>query len=136
MSPTDPSAFAAATDPADDALARALRAWAAPTLPDDGFTEAVLQRVAQDRAAPGLAPAEALQRLHLRQRRQARRLRRSGWGLGLGLAVALAWLLAWMLAGGDGSALAAGGAAPWWLWLGMALTGSAGATAWLAQQGD
>lgn len=119
-------------DPADDALERALRAWAAPPLPDDGFTQAVLRRVAQARAPAGLAPADALQRLRDRQQLQARQLRRSGWGLGLGVALAMAWLLVtsgW-------AAGPAGSAVPWLLWVGAALAGSAGAVAWLLQQTD
>lgn len=117
--------------PADDALARTLRAWVAPDLPDDGFTAAVLRRVAQDRAHAGVAPADALQRLRSRQRHQARCLRRSGWGLGLGLALAVAWLLA--TGGGAG---APGSGVPWGLWLGAALAGTCGAVAWLVQQTD
>lgn len=119
-------------DPADAALERALCAWAAPPLSDDGFTQAVLQRVARARASTGITPADALQRLRTRQQQQVRQLRRSGWGLGLGAAVAMAWLLA----GGAGSGAAAGSAVPWLLWLGAALAGSAGALAWLVQQAD
>jgi hypothetical protein len=122
--PADP------VDPADAALERALHAWAAPALPDDGFTLAVLQRVA--RARTGLAPADALQRLRVQQQQQARQLRRSGWGLALGVALAMAWLLA-TTGWAEGSA---GGAVPWLLWLGAALAGSAGAVAWLLQQAD
>jgi len=123
------------TDPAewaDDPLERALRAWAAPALPDDGFTLAVLQRVAQARGRPGLAPADALQQLQARQRREQRQLRRSGVGLLLGLAVAFVWLLASLATPGGQTDMAA----PWLLWLGAALAGSAGALAWLTQQVD
>ena len=123
------------TDPAewaDDPLERALRAWAAPALPDDGFTLAVLQRVAQARGRPGLAPADALQQLQARQRREQRQLRRSGMGLLLGLVVALVWLLTFPGASGGQADMAA----PWMLWLGAALAGSAGALAWLTQQTD
>lgn len=121
-----------ATDAADDALERALRAWAAPTLPDDGFTQAVLQRVARLRGRPGLAPHDALQWLRVRQQQEARQLRLTGAGLALGVAVALTWLL--VSAGGPGAGAAT--SAPWMLWLGAALAGSAGAVAWLLQSLD
>jgi ferric-dicitrate binding protein FerR (iron transport regulator) len=120
------------SDPAADPLEQALRAWAAPPLADDGFTQAVLRRVALARGRPGLAPADALQQLQARQRQEARRLRRSGLGLLLGMAMALAWLLA--SAGSPGGQ--ADMAAPWMLWLGAALAGSAGALAWLTQAID
>ena len=119
-------------DPADDALEHALLAWVAPPLPDGGFTQGVLQRVALSRVRTGIAPAEALHSLRAQQLQQARQLRRSGWGLALGVALALAWLLA---ASGWPGGLA-GGAAPWMLWLGAALAGSTGAVAWLTQQAD
>ncbi len=124
--PTGPS------DPADDLLERALRAWAAPALPDDGFTQAVLQRVAGVRARQGMAPADAVQWLRARQQREARQLQLTGAGLVLGVAVALAWLLA--SAGWPAGPAAT--ATPWLLWLGAALAGSAGAVAWLVQQLD
>jgi hypothetical protein len=131
MNPSD-QRLAGSGDPAGAALDQALRAWAAPALPDDGFTQAVLRRVATARTRTGLAPAEAWQRLQTNCQHAARQARLTGLGLLLGLLVALAWLMA-------GVPVQPGGAAapwPWALWLGAALAGTAGAVAWLVQQVD
>lgn len=116
----------------DDPLERALQGWAAPGLPDDGFTLGVLQRVARWRSRPGLQPADAWQRLLAHRRRVARQARYTGLGLGLGLAVAAVWLLA---IGREPAGLFSV-AGPWALVLASALGGLAGATAWLTQWSD
>lgn len=117
-------------EPADnDALERALQGWAAPGVPDDGFTLGVLQRVARWRSRPGLEPGDAWKRLLAHQQRMARQARYTGLGLTLGLAVAAVWLLA---IGPEPVGLLSV-AGPWALVLASAMAGLAGAAAWLAQ---
>ena len=116
----------------DDALERTLQGWAAPDVPDDGFTLGVLQRVARWRSRPGLQPAEAWQRVLARQQQMARQARYTGLGLTLGLALTAVWLLA--IGPEPVGRLSVAG--PWSLVLASALAGLAGATAWLTQWSD